>query len=409
MAETSKEENRNWKRNLVILWAGVFLVCASYTMVVPFLPLFLLKEIKLAPTIAKMWSGAIIAVTFVVASVMAPYWGARGDVIGQKKNALRAGIGLSLCYFLSGLATTPEELFGVRFLTGVICGFVPACMTIVSSTLPEEKMGWGMGLMQTANASGSIMGPLLGGILSTWFSMRVSFFVAAASLLVATVAIYFFVYENRKEKIEGEEESTRFSDLFRDLKQAILNKKLLYIMFIFALLKACYMVIQPLMALYVNDLLQGSPSAVKIAGVILSLAGIAGIIAAPFWGRKGQKYGYAKILSFVMICAGLSNICQLGVSGIWLFAVIYFIYGLFLAGSAPNLLSYMVESTDPKERGKAFGLTTSADQMGGAFGPLLGGFLGTMLSMSQIMALTGCILILGGWHIYTKKVKTKES
>ena len=45
-------------------------------------------------------------------------------------------------------------------------------MTMASSSLPEEKTGWGMGLMQTANFSGSIMGPLLGGLLGTWFGMR---------------------------------------------------------------------------------------------------------------------------------------------------------------------------------------------------------------------------------------------
>ncbi len=65
----------NWKRNLIVLWCCVFLVCASYTMVIPFLPLFLLKELQLPVSNAKMWSGAIIAITFVVAGIMAPFGG----------------------------------------------------------------------------------------------------------------------------------------------------------------------------------------------------------------------------------------------------------------------------------------------------------------------------------------------
>ena len=28
----------SWQRNLAVLWCGVFFACASYTMVVPFLP-----------------------------------------------------------------------------------------------------------------------------------------------------------------------------------------------------------------------------------------------------------------------------------------------------------------------------------------------------------------------------------
>ena len=107
-------EDLNWKRNLIVLWCCVFLVCASYTMVIPFLPLFLLKELQLPVGVAKMWSGGIIAITFVVAGIMAPFWGARGDVIGQKKNALRAGIGLGLCYFLSGMKTNPPLVIFVK-------------------------------------------------------------------------------------------------------------------------------------------------------------------------------------------------------------------------------------------------------------------------------------------------------
>jgi DHA1 family multidrug resistance protein-like MFS transporter len=53
-------------------------------------------------------------------------------------------------------------------------------MSLISSTLPEERMGWGMGMMQTAVASGSILGPLMGGYLSAWFGMRMSFTVGAA-------------------------------------------------------------------------------------------------------------------------------------------------------------------------------------------------------------------------------------
>jgi MFS transporter, DHA1 family, multidrug resistance protein len=403
-ANTVNEEF-NWKRNLIVLWCCVFLVCASYTMVIPFLPLFLLKELQLPVGLAKMWSGGIIAITFVVAGVMAPFWGARGDVIGQKKNALRAGIGLGLCYFLSGVVVTPGQLLGVRLLTGIISGFVPACMTMASSSLPEEKTGWGMGLMQTANFSGSIMGPLLGGLLSSWFGMRTSFFVAAVSLLVATAAIYFMVSEPKQVITQSSPTSVKFKDLFNDLRHELSNRLLLYIMGIFAIVKACTMVIQPLLTIYVSELLNDAPEAVGISGVILSLAGIAGIIAAPFWGNQGQAYGYAKMLSLAMIFAGITNMFQLAVHNIWLFALVYFIYGLFLAGAAPNLLSYVVQSTESNERGKAFGLTTSADQLGGAIGPLAGGFLGAYLSIGQILALTGCILIIAGSHIYIHKVK----
>ena len=274
----------NWKRTFGVLWICVFLVCASYTMVVPFLPLFLVQELHLPAANAKMWSGVIIAVTFVLAGVMAPYWGARGDVSGQKINAIRAGVGLTFCYAATALVTDPWQLLGVRVLMGIISGFVPACMAMASYILPESRMGWGMGLMQTANSSGSIMGPLLGGFLSSLFGMRMSFMVAAGSLGLAALALVFLV---PRDHPKGPSAAEAKQGMFQQLGGMLTQKTLFGILLLFALVKACIMVVQPLLTIYVNDLLQGAPDVVTISGVILSLAGIAGIVAAPFWGTQG--------------------------------------------------------------------------------------------------------------------------
>jgi len=93
--------------------------------------------------------------------------------------------------------------------------------------------------------------------------------------------------------------------MLADLREILQNPVVVYILILFATVKACTMVIQPLLAIYVNDALQGAPSAVTISGFILSLAGIAGIMGAPFWGNRGHDYGYVKVLAIIMICAGL--------------------------------------------------------------------------------------------------------
>lgn len=393
----------NWKRTFAVLWICVFLVCASYTMVVPFLPLFLVQELSLPAANAKMWSGVILAVTFVLAGIMAPYWGARGDVSGQKINAIRAGIGLTMCYAMTSVVTGPWQLLGVRIFMGLISGFVPACMSMASFILPEDRMGWGMGLIQTANSSGSIMGPLLGGLLSSVFGMRLSFMAASVSLAMATLSLVLLVPKDKPKGVVGERPKSL--DMFRQLGEMLTHKSLLAILLLFALVKACMMVVQPLLTIYVNELLEGSPSVVTISGFILSLAGIAGIMAAPFWGTQGHAHGCHRILAMVFVCAGIVDVGQLLGRNIWLFAILYFVYGLFIAGAAPNLYTSMTEETAASQRGKAFGLATAADQLGGALGPLAGGFLGAFLSIGQILALTGLVLILGGVQIYWTKVR----
>ncbi|MGE4588112.1 MAG: MFS transporter [Acidaminococcaceae bacterium] len=392
--------NINWKRNLIVLWAGVFLTCASYTMVVPFLPLYLLQELGVSASSVNIWAGTIFSVTFLGSAIMAPYWGAMADRVGQKKMAIRAGFGLAICYSLSSMAQTPHQLLAVRALTGFISGFVPASMALCSSTLPAEKLGWGMGWMQAAVASGGVIGPLIGGYVSDWFGMRFSFYVASGALALATGSVIYYVHDI----VDSAAKTRAKRSVLDDLRMAVKNKKLLYIMGLFFLVQSCLLIIQPLLTIYVKELMGGMDGVVKASGVVFSLAGIAGIMAAPFWGRTGQKVGFAKTLFFVLVCAGLTNLCQAFVSNIWQFGLVQFIFGLFLAGAAPNINAGIVKTTDPLVRGKAFGLVTAAQQLGGVVGPLVGGFMGTFLATKYILVFTGLVLIITGLHIYFTKI-----
>lgn len=54
----------SWQRNLAVLWCGVFFACASYTMVVPFLPVYLLQELHVESSEVNFWSGLVYSVTF---------------------------------------------------------------------------------------------------------------------------------------------------------------------------------------------------------------------------------------------------------------------------------------------------------------------------------------------------------
>ena len=392
----------NWKKNLVVLWAGVFLACASYTSCIPFLPVYLLKELHVAPDQVNFWSGLVYAVTFLGSAVMAPYWGAWADRVGQRKMAIRAGFGLALTYVLGGIVQTATQMLGVRILTGLISGFVPASLSLVSSTLPKDKLGWGMGWMQSAIASGSILGPLMGGYLSVWFGMRMSFFVGSASLFFATIMVIFLVRDIPISK----EKQRQAMHIIHDLKEALHNGGLLYVMFMFFLVQTCIMTIQPLITLYVGELMGGAGDAsVKMSGWIFSLAGVAGIIAAPYWGKRGQRCGFIRTLCLVLLCAGCVNLCQVFVGTIWQFAAIQFIYGLFLSGAVPNINSTLVEVTPQEMRGKAFGLTTSAQQFGGVAGPLLGGLLGELMPTRFVLFSTGVILLLAAMYTAVTRLR----
>ena len=396
------EKNTAWKKNLPVLWIAVFLCCASYPSCIPFLPVYIFREMGVAQESVKFWAGISFAVTFLGCTVMAPYWGALADHVGQRKMAIRAGYGLTLTYFLTGACQDVYQLVGVRILCGLVAGFVPACMSMASSSLPESRMGWGMGLMQTALASGSVMGPLMGGYMASWFGMRMSFYVGSLALFAATTAVMLVV----KDMTILQKGGFSATSLLADLKESLRNKELRFIMFMFFMIQTCVMTIQPLITMYVGQLMGSmGDEAIKMSGVIFSLAGITGIVAAPFWGKRGQSYGYVRIFALVTFTAGFINLFQVFIQDVWQFATIQFVYGLFLAGAVPNINANLTVVTDKTTRGKAFGLSTSANQFGGVVGPLLGGALGALMSTRYVLVATGCILMCMGLYSYFSRAR----
>lgn len=77
-----------------------------------------------------------------------------------KMMAVRAGAGLALSYFLGGIVTTPEQMFGVRVLQGFAAGLWSACLAIATSLVPMEKLGVSLGIMQAGLTCGNVIGRL---------------------------------------------------------------------------------------------------------------------------------------------------------------------------------------------------------------------------------------------------------
>ena len=86
----------NWKITLAILTANTVLMSASYTMLIPFLPMYLIQELGVAQGDVNWWSSAIFSVTFLISGIMAPIWGAIADKKSRKLMAIRAAACLAI-------------------------------------------------------------------------------------------------------------------------------------------------------------------------------------------------------------------------------------------------------------------------------------------------------------------------
>ena len=379
----------NWRKNLWMLTVAVILSASSYTMIIPFLPLYLL-DIGVASEDVTIWSGLVFSVTFLVAAIMAPYWGRSADKGGKRRMVIRAGFSLAAVYFLGALVRNPLELLIVRILQGFANGFLPAAMAIVASTSPTESMGVSLGLIQTGVLIGGIMGPLMGGVLSHLFGMRASFVIAAVVIAIGTIGVKLLVEEPKMQSV------TNKRSILDDFKLAFTNRKLVEMLLLLFSVQAVSMVLQPLITLYVAQLQGKTEGIILTAGIIFSLAGIAGAIAAPIWGRVGQQKGFRKVMVISFIGAGIFNLSQFFPDDIYQFGFLQFLYGLFVVGAYPAINTIAVSCAGEQGKGQVFGLTTTANQLGSMVGPLIGGIVSSFLGIRAVFLVTGTVLLLLG-------------
>lgn len=384
----------SWKILLAMMVTFALMMSSSYTMLIPFLPIYMQSELGATADNVSLWSGVTYAITFSISAFVSPIWGKLSDKMGKKPMIIRASFLLAITYFLGGIVRTPFELFLVRAFQGIASGLWPACLVMMSACVPKNKIGISMGLMQSANICGGIIGPLLGGILATAFGMRNSFYVGAVALSLITVTTILFIKEPpvAPEKEINKAQNTSYLSFIKD-------KNILILLLCVCMTNLVILQIQPIVSLYVQQLSHNSDKAVLLTGFIMSLGGIAGALASPLWGKTGQKVGFYKTITLAFISAGLLMSLQGVPNSLVLFGLMQFLCGLGFSGIFPSANSILVLLTPPSSRGMGFGSLFSAQMIGGALGPVIGGVIVSFMSFNTVYIISGSILFVIGIYL----------
>jgi MFS transporter, DHA1 family, multidrug resistance protein len=377
----------NWKKNLYIMWVCQFLAMVGMSSIVPFLPLFIRQLGITSIEETSKWSGLVFAGPFFVSLFLSSVWGNLGDKYGRKIMTIRATFGLAIAQVLIGFSQDINQLFIARMLQGGLSGFLPAAMALIASNTPEEKTGYALGLLQSSTAAGTVLGPLLGGVIADFFSFRAVFFVVAGLLTIVGVAIIFFVKEDKHEQSKND---YSFID---NWKFVLTNKKILVPSVLIMLTSLGISFVRPIFVLFIETLDINKNYLPTITGALYSIVGVFSIFSAYWWGKKVEHFGLSKSLYLASLITGLMYLCHSIISNPYLLIPVRTILGFGYGAIAPLLFTRISNNVSKDRRGGVMGIGSSFQVMGNLVGPLFGGYAGAVIGFQFSFIVTGLIFL----------------
>ncbi|MRW84706.1 DHA2 family efflux MFS transporter permease subunit [Pseudoduganella sp. FT26W] len=130
-----------------------------------------------------------VVTAYVLASTATmPLYGKLSDQYGRKLLLYAAIIIFLLGSALCGLAQNMAELIAFRAIQGLGAGgFMPLAQIVIGDLVPPAERGKRQGSIAAVYALTSVLGPVLGGLLTDWLSWHWIFYV---NLPVGAVALY---------------------------------------------------------------------------------------------------------------------------------------------------------------------------------------------------------------------------
>ncbi len=166
--------------------------------------------------------------------------------------------------------------------------------------------------------------------------------------------------------------------------------------------------VQPMVTLFVQELIGSPPQIATLAGIAFSITGLANLIAAPFLGNRSDVIGYRRVLMICLLGATLTSVPQIFVNSYWLFVAERFAVGLFIGGILPTANALIGRSVARENRGTIYGMTASATFLGNSFGPLSGGLIAAGLGIRYVFVMTAALLMANLIWVYLKVPEYKD-
>lgn len=384
-----------WRRNLFVCFAGSFSTLVAMTLLLPFLPLYIEQLGAEGHAAIVQWSGIAYGATFFAAALVAPLWGRLGDRYGRKSMLVRASFGMAICMSLTGMVQTVWQLVLLRLLIGFAGGYSSGSTILVAMQTPKERSGWALGLLSAGITAGALVGPLVGGALPPLIGIRATFLLSGGVIFLAFLATTFLIRENPRPKTTDAASKGKPKGGWAQIPD---KRPVVAMLATGMLLSFATMSIEPIITVYVQQLIEDQSRVTLISGVVMSATALGAILSASRLGKLADRIGHWNVIIGALAASALLLIPQALVTQSWQLIGLRFLMGLALGGLLPCITSVIRHNVPDGVGGNVLGLSISAQYVGQVAGPLLGGFAGGHFGMRSVFL--GTSVLMAGGAVY---------
>jgi len=379
------------KNSLFILFFCLFVVMIGYGITLPVLPFYIERLAMNGDATTRQAAfhvGLLTGIYSFMQFIFAPLWGRWSDRMGRRPLFLIGlfGFGFSMIFF--ALGTNLEMLYSARIIGGILsAAILPIAGAFVADMTTSQDRARGMAWLGTATSLGVVFGPVLGSFLSKWGihqAFRLGYFsiddfsipFLSASLLAFLAlgaAIRWFPesLNHPHRKLSGSPEA-RFNPSKSMFKPKVIPRWLHFFLILAFLNYFALAIFEGTFALHAKLLIHFGPFEMgwvfAVCGLVMAIGQCT--LVPVLIGRFGEMpllpAGFALMSSGLVFLMTTKDM---------LFILLYVtLFAMGVALITPTLAS-MVSKRAERNVGTALGQLTAANNLGQAFGPLVGGVL----------------------------------
>lgn len=186
---------KNQKNGMLFIFITMLIDCTGIGIIIPVIPKLIADLTGGDMSVAATYGGWLLASYAIMQFLFSSVLGGLSDKYGRRPVLLVSLLGLGVDYIFLAFAPTIFWLFVGRMIAGISGASFTTASAYIADVSEPEKRAQNFGMIGMAFGIGFILGPLIGGMFSS-FGIRVPFLIAAGLSLLNALYGYFVLPES---------------------------------------------------------------------------------------------------------------------------------------------------------------------------------------------------------------------